>query len=286
MEAAKNEARKMEFYQQVAGNPKSRIPISNLVENLNKQGVLEMFISSDNVEELNALLGAKLPEFKPIVTKSTFTDSFADMFLEKAISKIYENKLYHLPDYEIIHEIYNFICTTWAVTKFEEIWKHSCLIAKVGYQPYVELYKKHACITKKDIDYLDKVFRTAFPMGIQYEMPTKQWISDNQELFNAINLCIYFDGSYVSSVFANIQQRSKKDISTNTMLDTDTMAISCVEKQLMARFIAECNKPLEEVDAKEVYCYIKKLKGENKLYLMAMYYIYAHKSFEKLTNTD
>ena len=284
MRDIQNESRKMAFCQRVAGNPEFWAPISALAEKLKEQGVLEMFIRSDKVEELNALLDAKLITFKPFVTKDTYIEDCSIIFIQDAIGKIYDKKQDDVTEQEIKDEVKNFVNNIRWVKIFESLWAQSYMITQLGYQMYVEMYKKVPWTTEEDINNLDKIFSAAFPMGMLYEMPTKQWLNKNRVLRDAIHMAAYFDDDYIDDVFGNIQHLSKKAMNANTREAIDIMAISCVELQLMAQFSAECNKPTEEVDAKEVYDYVERLKEEKSLYLMAMYYVYAHKSFEIIMN--
>lgn len=280
METTKNESRKMDFYRRIANNPEIWAPIRTLVKKLNEQGVLELFIRSDKVEELNALLSTKLTGFKPFITKDTYNEAFSPILLQKAVSKIYDKKQDDATDQEIKDEVKNFVDNIRWVKIFESLWSQTYMIAKFGYQPNVDQYKKVPGATEEDINNLDKAFRVAFPMGMQYEMPTRQWVCEHQALRDAIDLSVYFADDYINDVFGNIQHMSKMAMSSEIREVTGIVAISCVELQLLLQVLSELNKPVEEVDAKEVHDYVEKLQEEKPLYLMAMYYVYAHKSFE------
>lgn len=284
MEAINNEARKKAFYQRLARNPEFWAPLSTLMEKLEEQDVLEMFIRSDTVEELNTLLDAKLIGFKPYVTKTTYNDSCSIIFMSNAISKIYDKKQDNVTEQEIKDEIENFVTNIKLVTIFEGLWAQSVMLSKYGYQMYVKLYKKIPGTTEEDINYIDKIFRAAFPNGMPYEMPTRQWVKDNQVLRDTIDMSLYFADDYIEEVFGNIQRISQKAMSSNEREATDIIAVSNVELQLIAQFMSERNNLNEGIDAKELYDYVEKLKEEKPLYLMAMYYVYAHSSFGAIIN--
>ena len=64
----------------------------------------------------------------------------------------------------------------------------------------------------------------------------------------------------------------------------DIVATDCVELQLMVEAISKCGREDEEMSLKEMHDYVESAKAERPLYMMAAYYVWAHKSFELLTS--
>lgn len=284
METVKGESREYGFYQRIVDNLDLWTPISTLVQRLREQGVLAMFICCDKIEELNSLLSAKLPQFKPFVTSETYNEAFEPLLLQNAISKIYDKKQDDATDTEIKDEIKNFVDNlNWAKI-FEVLWRQAHMIMKFGYHTYVKQYKRTSGITAEDSSNIENVFKEAFPMGEQGQLPVRQWVKEHEELRNAFNLYDILTDAYIDNVFGNIQHMSKKPMNAEVRETTDIIATECAELQLMVEAISKCGREDEKMSPKEMYDYVETIKKERPLYIMAVYYVYAHKSFALLTS--
>lgn len=282
METVSSESKEVRLYKRIAEKPELWSPICALVQRLKEQGVLEMFIRCDKVEELNALLSAKVNQFKAFVTSDTYNAAFEPILLQNAVSKIYDTKQDDVSDDEIKAEIQKFVDNpNWAKI-FETLWGQAHMIMKFGYRSQVQTYRRMPGMVEENLSQVETLFSEAFPITSELPLPKSQWIREKQHLFNVFNLYDILTDEYEDTVVGNIQHMSQKPVKADVKEAIDIVATDFTERYLFGEVLRRDDVDEEHVTPIEMHRYMETMKKERPLYIMVIYYIFAHKSFSWL----
>ena len=251
-------------------------PIRAFVNELGEEGVLDLFVCREKVVALNALLDSKLGATKYHITEDDDTGFFASVLFENCLRVFRERNLKEVTDQEVKEVIDEYIDDVSWVKVFNAFWWMAYLMKEYIYNKRVEDYKVACNGSEELIAEVTKLYSEAFPRGVMYEFPTHEWEKKHQNIRDEFDLGLYLEEEFITEVFDDLQSMTQRKIPADVREAADIMATSMVELELMQHALDELNVSADEADEDEMYNWLYATKVENKLYIMAMYYLFAY----------
>ena len=254
------------------GNNSGKNAVKVFVEELEKEGVLSLFIDKDKIQELNSVLECRIPKPGVIINDKTYLDTFTYAIMTAATAYLYGRSKNEVTEPLIKVSIEFFIDNTRWAEVFESFCCMSNMAVAYEYKKHIEAYKASGA-NEGDVKEVEELYKASLPTGMRYNAPTTKYGEGKDDVLNQFDLLGYFDSQYIDDVFASIEHLIKEKFHPDSRYAIHELAKGAVERLLFAQAVDELHISEKEATPEQMREWMTKVKAERKVYIMAMYYL-------------